>query len=238
MMARLGFTIAIAFVLSGVTIASAQQITVGTPLVNVGDRFFESSGLGFGFNLSAAQGSSRTLSATAGSLTVTNGVPGFFVATTQRPFVTGLIPVVGEYGGGIAPVFGPAALMPISKSRTSAVRGRINRLKAGERPTPGRLRIPGDAADNHDVAETPSEPAGGFQARLKRAQSSSAGRTDLSVAEIRRQQAANDMVSDDKLTELHRKAAAAVAAGKPHVSRIYQQQINRRSEIESISRNR
>jgi hypothetical protein len=84
MIARLHVPIAItaALVLWAVKSASAQQITVGTPSVNVGDTFFESFGLGGGFSLSAVQGSSRNLSSTAGSLTVTNGVPGFFAATT------------------------------------------------------------------------------------------------------------------------------------------------------------
>ncbi len=121
--------IAAMFAICATSSTSAQQITIGTPSVNIGDSFFDSSG--GGFNLGAAQGSSRNLSATAGSLTVTNGVPGFFAASTQRPFVTGLIPVVGDYGGGIAPVFGPAALMQPPISRTSVVRERINRLNAG-----------------------------------------------------------------------------------------------------------
>ncbi len=132
-------------VLCAVNSATAQQITIGTPSVNIGDSFFES--IGGGFNLGAAQGSSRNLSATAGSLTVTNGVPGFFAATTQRPFVTGLIPVVGDYGG-LAPVFGPAALIQPPTNRTSVVRERINRLKTGERALPPRS-VNGGVPINH-----------------------------------------------------------------------------------------
>ncbi len=131
--------VAVLFSICATRNASAQQITIGTASVNIGDSFFDSSG--GGFNFGAGQGSSRNLSATAGSLTVTNGVPGFFAATTQRPFVTGLIPVMGDYGGGIAPVFGPAALMQPPTSRTSVVRERIDRLKAGERALPPGLAI-------------------------------------------------------------------------------------------------
>jgi hypothetical protein len=282
--------IAVVFSLFAFTTASAQQVTVGSPFINVGDSFFESIGLGFslgfpgngftgggvssdigpsrivgfnpfpvawpggggfgafdpgagasfgwgfrgdgfrgGFNLAAAQGSSRNLSATAGSLTVTNGVPGFFAATTQRPFVTGLIPVVGDYGGGIAPAFGPAALMPMPTSRTSVVRERIGRLKAGERPAPIRSAIAGGAAGDHEAGEAVSNDANGFHTRLRSAQGSSAGRSDLSVAEIRRQRATQDDSVDVELAELRRMAAAATAAGKPHVARIYQQQIDRRT---------
>src|SRR5687768_8483149 len=60
----------------------------------------------------AEQGSSRSLNSQAVSLTTLNGAPGFISATTQRPFVTGLIPVVGDYGGAYAPVFGPLTLVP------------------------------------------------------------------------------------------------------------------------------
>jgi hypothetical protein len=287
--------VAAIFVLSVATSVSAQQVTVGTPFVSVGDSFVESFGLGFsfgfpgrgftgggvssdigssrivgfnpfpvawpaggfgafdpgagasfgwgirgdglsgGFNLAAAQGSSRNLSATAGSLTVTNGVPGFFAATTQRPFVTGLIPVVGDYGGGIAPVFGPAALMPMPTNRSSVVRERINRLKAGERPATLRPPIPGDAPADHNRADVASDEVDGFRARLRSAQGSSAGRSDTSVAEIRRQQAAALQAAADELAELRRKVAAAEVAGKPHVARIYQQQIDRRSTNEPVT---
>jgi hypothetical protein len=126
--------------------------------------------------------------------------------------------------------------MPVPTSRTSVVRDRINRLKAGESPTTGQSKVVGGAADNNDATAVVS--AAGFRARLRSAQTSPAGRGDLSVVEIRRQQAANDMVSDAELTESRRKAAAAIGAGKPHAARIYQQQIDRWSEVKSVSQKR
>ena len=294
----LSSALAVAIVLGATVSASGQQIAVGTPMINVGDRFVESFGLGFAFgfpgagfsgggvssdvgpsrvvgfnqfpiawpsggfgafdsgagatfgwgfrgdgfigsfNLAAAQGSSRNLSSTAGSLTVTNGVPGFFAATTQRPFVTGLIPVVGDYGGGIAPVFGPAALMPIAINRTGVVRERINRLKAGERRAPGAAPISGAPSRNHNQAQVAGVEGDGFRKRLRIAQGSTAGRADASVAEGLRDRKATERDADDELTELRRKASAAEAAGKPHVARIYQQQIDRRSANGSEARKR
>src|SRR5262249_12012024 len=51
--------------------------------------------------LSASQGSTRTFSSGAASLTMMDGVPGSIAAVTQVPFVIGFTPVVGGLGGGI-----------------------------------------------------------------------------------------------------------------------------------------
>ena len=50
------------------------------------------------FNFSAAQGSNRTIVSEAPMVMVPNGGGGSFFSGTQRPFVTGIVPVVG--GGG------------------------------------------------------------------------------------------------------------------------------------------
>ena len=52
-----------------------------------------SGGLGFNFG----QFSSRSISSTTSSLTVTDGVPGSIQSTIIRPFVTGFTPIVGSY---------------------------------------------------------------------------------------------------------------------------------------------
>lgn len=52
-----------------------------------------SGNLGFTF----AQGSNRTLTSSAPSVTTMNGVPGSFTSQTIRPFVTGITPIVGDY---------------------------------------------------------------------------------------------------------------------------------------------
>ncbi len=52
-----------------------------------------SGNLGFRFG----QSSSRTMTSTTPSLTVTDGVPGSIQSTVTRPFVTGFTPIVGGY---------------------------------------------------------------------------------------------------------------------------------------------
>lgn len=52
-----------------------------------------SGGLGFNF----AQGSSRSISSSAASVTTMNGMPGSIQSGTIRPFVTGVTPIVGGY---------------------------------------------------------------------------------------------------------------------------------------------
>ncbi len=62
--------------------------------LNLGGR-----GGGFEWNLgiTASQGSSRSLSVQAPSIMLPNGGMGYFANTVQTPFVTGLVPVVGDY---------------------------------------------------------------------------------------------------------------------------------------------
>lgn len=49
--------------------------------------------LGFNFG----QGSNRTITSSAPSITTMDGVPGSFTSATIRPFVTGITPIVGDY---------------------------------------------------------------------------------------------------------------------------------------------
>jgi hypothetical protein len=56
--------------------------------------------LGFNFG----QSSSSSITSTTPSLTTMNGYPGSISATVVRPFVTGFIPVVGDYAGATSPL--------------------------------------------------------------------------------------------------------------------------------------
>ena len=133
----------------------------------------------------AEQGSTRSLNSQAVSLTTLNGAPGFISATTQRPFVTGLIPVVGDYGGAYAPVYGPLTLMPQYLPGPSVIRQRIAQIqREGLPPKPSR-------AERRQIAEAArgtAQSANGFTSRLAAARKSSAGRPIESIAEIRRRQ--------------------------------------------------
>ncbi len=70
------------------------------------------NGSGF-FNFSFGQGNSRSMSTTTPSVVVPNGYGGTISSLTQRPFVTGFIPVVG----GLPPTPPPVLTSPLGASR-------------------------------------------------------------------------------------------------------------------------
>ncbi len=138
-----------------------------------------------GFNLFADQGSSTTLTSQTPMLTVMNGQQGFFASTVQRPFVTGLIPVVNDFGAGFAPtVVYPSMSIPWPTPNdgnrgASVLNERWARIQANEA---ARSRIdPPPAAQ--PVAAAPAARGNGR---------SSAERGAPSLAEIRRAQEADD----------------------------------------------
>lgn len=65
---------------------------------------FGGGGTSGGLTFGAAQGASRSFSSFVPSVTSMNGQPGFFSDSVQRPFVTGLVPVVGPGVVAYAPV--------------------------------------------------------------------------------------------------------------------------------------
>lgn len=81
------------------------------------------------FNVTAGQGSSRTLTSASPSVTVMNGGFGFFSDTVQRPFVTAVVPVVGAGDDSDEPL-PPLSFPPPQAS--SAERGdlSVNAIKA------------------------------------------------------------------------------------------------------------
>jgi hypothetical protein len=88
------------------------------------DATFGFGGRGFSFNLTAGQGSSTTMGSQTGTITVPNGVPGFLFDGRQRPFVTGLVPVVGAGWAMAAETPTPYIVRPLEE--------RLARLRAGE----------------------------------------------------------------------------------------------------------
>jgi hypothetical protein len=174
-------------------------------------------GVGFGgkgfngfFSLSAGQGSSTTFGSASPSVTVMNGQTGFFADTQQRPFVTGLVPVVGS------PIYVPPVFPPYAPPQ-SVLHERIGRLQAGEGSAPSA------AAPEAASSSAPSE-------------SSSAERGDLSVAEIKARKAAERSARDAALAEeiavLIEKANGKIEAGQSGVAKLYLQQAARRASGE------
>jgi hypothetical protein len=173
------------------------------------------SGFNTGTNLGFSQGSSRSMVMQAPTVVIPNGGQGTIIDTIQRPFVTGYIPVVGGAGAPVivggygVPGFGQPVSPPVSP-----LFERIQRLKAQggyQRHAPDRS---GQRAAGR---EEPLAMDGGRQS----AGPSTAERGDLSVAEIRRQQAAERDTADKDLATWIERARGAEAAGKTNVARIY-----------------
>jgi hypothetical protein len=199
--------------------------------------------LGFGFqgpgfsgsmNIGAAQGSTRGMSSTAGSVTVPNGGMGSISDLTLVPFVTSVVPVVGGAVDQSIPHFGMIAPANTG-SRSSLFDERIARLSGGEKPTPisSSSSSTGDApgSGRMNSSSSSADPAKDPQTQLlATAQQSSAGQSGGgSIAEIRRKQAAEDAKLNQEIQSLFDQARAAKAAGKTGVAKIYYEQAARKA---------
>jgi hypothetical protein len=169
-------------------------------------------GLSFGFGGLFGTGSTRTNVVESPTIVLPNGGYGGLFSGSQRPFVTGVVPVLGDgvFNGATPGVgsAGPSAVSPLQE--------RLTRLQQGE--TPGARRAPAptdpEAVTAARPASAPSGASGG----------STAAHGDLSVAEIRRQQAAGDTHRDAEVRERLEKARSYEEAGKPSIAKIYYQQ--------------
>ncbi|MBM4003606.1 MAG: hypothetical protein FJ295_10015 [Planctomycetes bacterium] len=164
------------------------------------------------FNLFAANGNSRSIVSNSAILTLPNGGYGEVMSSELRPFVTGVVPVVGD-------------------GSTSLLEERLHRLRSGERGSMVRRRV-----------EAPADPGFGAEGELSRdrsveasrSSSSSAGssavRGDLSLAEIRRRQAADDAARDTAVLELRDKGRQHEARGELGAARVFYQQALKRAQ--------
>ena len=220
----------------GSSIVGFNPFPVGNNLLPVGFAGFDptagaSFGWGFrgngfsgGFGISAAQGSDRTMTMAAPSITVTNGVPGFFAEVTQRPFVTGLIPVVGGYGGVIMPTYGPGAMMPAYAPGPSVLQERIcaAEARAGRRASSTAAAAAQRQAESDEPADDPV--ASRFAAARQQRGSSGRERGRDSPASSARSRAL-----EKEVAELRRKMHEAESTGKMGIARIYRKQIEQRT---------
>jgi hypothetical protein len=153
-------------------------------------------------NFTAGQGSSSTFSGQTPMLTVMNGGTGAFFDQTVRPFVTGVIPVVG----GEPPAF------------NSVLQERLSRLQAGE--SAGEHKQPASAGSGGRATNGPSSAERGELSIAEiKASKAAAGSAEgaAAVAEI------------EVLLE---KARGAIADGKPGVAKIHLQMAARRARGE------
>jgi hypothetical protein len=171
------------------------------------------AGFGFGilggdanlfFNFSASQGSRRGRSSVTPSVTTLNGGTGFFFDGVQRPFVTGVVPIVGGGGG--------AAAGPIEQ--------RLSRLRE-QGATPGAPAPDGNrqASGATDPPETPASDD--FSSQLGAARSSTAGQAPGSLADIHRRRQAESAAQQRDASALFEQGKQAEAKSEAAVARNY-----------------
>jgi hypothetical protein len=153
------------------------------------------------FNLFAGQGSSTTLSGQTPMVTVMNGGTGAFYDQTLRPFVTGIVPVVG----GPPPAF------------RSVLDERLSRLSAGE--------TAGAATGESQPA------SGGGPGAAKGPSSAERGELSVAEIRARKaaEDSAAGAAAAAEIESLLEKARTALAAGKPGVAKIHLQLAARRA---------
>lgn len=155
----------------------------------------------FSFNLQAGHGSNRSFTSVTPSVVVPNGGTGTIFSGSQRPFVTGVVPVVGNQHR--------AYLFDL-----------VDRLKAEGKQL-------GQASGSTTTAA--AHPAGEVVATRPIRSGSSAERGDLSLAEIRAQRAAEDSVANEEVAVWIERARGAEQAGRLGAARIYYQNAAKRA---------
>lgn len=168
---------------------------------NGGVGFRAGNVMGF-LNFTAGQGANSTFVSQTPNVTIPNGGTGYFIDGSFRPFVTSVIPVVGD------------------NSDSSPLRERMRRIQSGEVQV-----TPPPTSTEAEPANPPANSGGGGG----NVRGSSAERGALSVAAIKAQAVAEQQAEDTELAALLEKAAGAEAAGKPNVAKIYYQMAARRA---------
>ena len=151
-------------------------------------------------NFSAGQGSNSTFSEVSPSVMVMNGGFGFINDFSTRPFVTGVVPVVGDFG-------------------TSPVQAKLAQLRAEGKSLAEEAAAAvaeSQRADVRPAGDSPPISAGGGTSGK-----SSAERGDLSVAELRRRHATDGSQQQAQIDEWLRKAQIQESAGQFGVAKQY-----------------
>ena len=177
----------------------------------------------FGLNFSAGTGSSRSITMASPSVTMMNGAQGQFFSGSVRPFVTGLIPVVGNYPAAPYVVYPPFA-PPVAPVYVSPLAEKLERL----RHEASHRSVVDPAEGAPDDLRLRAEDAGKAASVAAASAPSSAARGDISVAEIRRQQALEDEAKRAELERLIDEARTAERNGQWAIARVrYQQAVTR-----------
>jgi len=178
---------------------------------------------GLFFNFAGGQGSDRSFVSQTPSVVIPNGGQGTIIDTTQRPFVTSVIPVVGA---GF-----PRSMPALRQPAISPLRQRLAQLQAAG----GNLRdLLAQQEREREIrrAEAPRHVVARPIAAAAERPLSSAEHGDLSVAEIRRRQAAQSAEQDQEARQLWARAKLALAQGKRGAAKVYYQMAARRAKGE------
>jgi hypothetical protein len=175
----------------------------------------------FNFNMAFGQGNTRTHTMVAPSITVPNGYGGSIFSGSLRPFVTGIVPVVGQ-GWSVQPVI---PFRPNYDDLREKLR-RINDLERGSTQTNSDTpRDPQEREPDLVLGSSDNPPAA-------QRFSSSADRGDESLAAIRRQLENEDRKQLAKAYELIIEGQQAELSGKKGVARIFYRQAANRCQGE------
>ncbi len=193
-------------------------------------------GTRFGFDWLGSQGSSRSHVMEAPTIVVPNGGTGSLFSGSIRPFVTGVVPVVGNTS------MGPMVPLLTPQTAVSPLRERLERLRqqeasasaqAPQADRPGQGLPVAQPGNDDQLRDDAPLVLGGGQAEAGAAPNGNAGGSpvdstanhgDISVAEIRRRQAMEDAAREQEILVKIEKARGYEDAGKPGVAKIYYQQ--------------
>ena len=164
------------------------------------------SGYSLGFDLSS--GSTRTLTSQAPNVTVFNGQSGTVNSNQLRPFVTGIIPVVG--------LGTPNGYQPVRNWGVTPVYPRTNRFAEMLNASDAWRSVSQARAQNRKSIEhnTADQKSSNVSTASYSNSNSSANYGDLSVAEIKRQRQAKIDAEKQELHSIIAKARSLEAEGK------------------------
>lgn len=124
-----------------------------------------------GINFTASQGSSRSIVADSASVMVPNGYGGAIFSGSQRPFVTGIVPVVGAGGAAPAP---PRLISPLAlKLQQLAAQGGLAPTSDRDEREEAPLRL-GNSAPAPPAATSAAEAPEGSLSQLRRQRAAAA----------------------------------------------------------------
>ncbi len=185
------------------------------------------------FNFDFSQGSSTTNVSQSPSVMVPNGGTGFMSDSTMRPFVIGLIPVVGNGGAYIPPVMSPYGLQGrLPRGGPSRLQHALaSGLDLSKRPTRRERETKEALNELHRARVTNS-----VQDKIAAAAKSSAGQPVASLAEIRRRQAAAAGAKQQEALSYLSRGQQAERAGKAGAAKEYYKMGLRRASGDVKSR--